>query len=225
MKGCQDMGNGFIWTDEEMAEPQHSDGRFCFAKLLARTFQTPLHPWPLELFVLESLWWMSGSLLSLLRFFPAIAQMPLGSANDFGNILGWGQLGPKRNDRSNSRKEKDQGRIVFANRYCFCLFCVTFFDVFEDIWSNSEHFWGSSLVMWPAAVVPVVAGRHRASFRLESSLTGQYSPPWAAHAFQRESSTVPFLERNNCWMFCIDTLQAASRQLQRWAKLASGLPI
>ena len=28
-----------------------------------------------------------------LRSFPAIAQMPLGSANDFGNILGWGQLG------------------------------------------------------------------------------------------------------------------------------------
>eukprot|EP00931_Biecheleriopsis_adriatica_P066931 TRINITY_DN41149_c0_g1_i1.p1 TRINITY_DN41149_c0_g1~~TRINITY_DN41149_c0_g1_i1.p1 ORF type:complete len:702 (+),score=147.15 TRINITY_DN41149_c0_g1_i1:57-2162(+) len=43
----KDTGNGFIWTDEEMAES-----------------------------------------------FPALAQMPLGSANDFGNILGWGQKYP-----------------------------------------------------------------------------------------------------------------------------------
>jgi hypothetical protein len=28
------------------------------------------------------------------EFFPAIVQMPLGSANDFGNILGWGQKHP-----------------------------------------------------------------------------------------------------------------------------------
>jgi len=42
-----DKGNGFIWTDEEMAES-----------------------------------------------FPALAQMPLGSANDFANILGWGQKYP-----------------------------------------------------------------------------------------------------------------------------------
>ncbi|CAK9092701.1 Hypothetical protein SCF082_LOCUS43616 [Durusdinium trenchii] len=46
-EGLEDTGNGFIWTDEEMAES-----------------------------------------------FPAIAQMPLGSANDFGNILGWGQKYP-----------------------------------------------------------------------------------------------------------------------------------
>jgi len=45
--GLADTGNGFIWTDEEMADS-----------------------------------------------FPAIAQMPLGSANDFGNILGWGQKYP-----------------------------------------------------------------------------------------------------------------------------------
>jgi len=46
-EGLQDTGNGFIWTDEEMAAS-----------------------------------------------FPAIAQMPLGSANDFANILGWGQKYP-----------------------------------------------------------------------------------------------------------------------------------
>ncbi|CAJ1459563.1 unnamed protein product, partial [Effrenium voratum] len=46
-EGLGDTGNGFIWTDEELAES-----------------------------------------------FPAIAQMPLGSANDFGNILGWGQKYP-----------------------------------------------------------------------------------------------------------------------------------
>jgi len=45
--GLGDKGNGFIWTDEEMAES-----------------------------------------------FPAIAQMPLGSANDFANIIGWGQKFP-----------------------------------------------------------------------------------------------------------------------------------
>mmetsp|Transcript_110781 Transcript_110781/g.320125 ORF Transcript_110781/g.320125 Transcript_110781/m.320125 type:complete len:650 (+) Transcript_110781:52-2001(+) len=44
---CQDSGNGFIWTDEEMSES-----------------------------------------------FPALIQMPLGSANDFANILGWGQKYP-----------------------------------------------------------------------------------------------------------------------------------
>merc|ERR1712232_101346 len=27
-------------------------------------------------------------------FFPALAQMPLGSANDFGHILGWGRMYP-----------------------------------------------------------------------------------------------------------------------------------
>jgi len=46
-EGLEDTGNGFIWTDKQMAES-----------------------------------------------FPAIAQMPLGSANDFGNILGWGQKYP-----------------------------------------------------------------------------------------------------------------------------------
>eukprot|EP00933_Yihiella_yeosuensis_P044911 TRINITY_DN40186_c0_g1_i1.p1 TRINITY_DN40186_c0_g1~~TRINITY_DN40186_c0_g1_i1.p1 ORF type:complete len:697 (-),score=102.55 TRINITY_DN40186_c0_g1_i1:265-2355(-) len=46
-EGLADVGNGFIWTDQEMA-----------------------------------------------LFFPAIAQMPLGSANDFGNITGWGQKYP-----------------------------------------------------------------------------------------------------------------------------------
>lgn len=45
--GLADSGNGFIWSDEVLAES-----------------------------------------------FPAIAQMPLGSANDFGNILGWGQKYP-----------------------------------------------------------------------------------------------------------------------------------
>mmetsp|Transcript_32378 Transcript_32378/g.94745 ORF Transcript_32378/g.94745 Transcript_32378/m.94745 type:complete len:695 (+) Transcript_32378:3-2087(+) len=45
--GMADTGNGFIWTDEEMAES-----------------------------------------------FPALAQMPLGSANDCANILGWGQKYP-----------------------------------------------------------------------------------------------------------------------------------
>jgi len=45
--GLGDKGNGFIWTDEEMAES-----------------------------------------------FPALAQMPLGSANDFGNALGWGSSYP-----------------------------------------------------------------------------------------------------------------------------------
>jgi diacylglycerol kinase family enzyme len=34
------------------------------------------------------------------RFFPAIAQMPLGSANDFGNVLGWGQKFPGDEARS-----------------------------------------------------------------------------------------------------------------------------
>jgi len=47
LEGLEDTGNGFIWTDQEMAES-----------------------------------------------FPALAQMPLGSANDFGNILGWGQKYP-----------------------------------------------------------------------------------------------------------------------------------
>lgn len=46
-EGLKDTGNGFIWTDEEMAAS-----------------------------------------------FPALAQMPLGSANDFANILGWGQKYP-----------------------------------------------------------------------------------------------------------------------------------
>jgi len=46
-EGLQDMGNGFIWSDEELAE--------CF---------------------------------------PAIAQMPLGTANDFANTLGWGRKYP-----------------------------------------------------------------------------------------------------------------------------------
>lgn len=45
--GFPDKGNGFIWTDDEMAE-----------------------------------------------HFPALAQMPLGSANDFGHSLGWGQKYP-----------------------------------------------------------------------------------------------------------------------------------
>eukprot|EP00927_Polykrikos_kofoidii_P082391 TRINITY_DN8186_c0_g1_i3.p1 TRINITY_DN8186_c0_g1~~TRINITY_DN8186_c0_g1_i3.p1 ORF type:complete len:705 (-),score=133.32 TRINITY_DN8186_c0_g1_i3:60-2174(-) len=45
--GLGDSGNGFIWTDEELAS-----------------------------------------------YFPAIAQMPLGSANDFGHILGWGDHYP-----------------------------------------------------------------------------------------------------------------------------------
>lgn len=45
--GLADVGNGFIWTDEEFEA--------CF---------------------------------------PALAQMPLGSANDCGNILGWGQIYP-----------------------------------------------------------------------------------------------------------------------------------
>lgn len=45
--GLSDTGNGFIWTDEELAAS-----------------------------------------------FPALAQMPLGSANDCGNILGWGQVYP-----------------------------------------------------------------------------------------------------------------------------------
>jgi len=43
-RGLRDSGNGFIWSNEEMAES-----------------------------------------------FPALIQMPLGTANDFGNILGWGQ--------------------------------------------------------------------------------------------------------------------------------------
>lgn len=47
VEGLEDKGNGFIWSDAELAES-----------------------------------------------FPAIAQMPLGSANDFGNILGWGQKYP-----------------------------------------------------------------------------------------------------------------------------------
>mmetsp|Transcript_148827 Transcript_148827/g.386989 ORF Transcript_148827/g.386989 Transcript_148827/m.386989 type:complete len:653 (-) Transcript_148827:212-2170(-) len=46
-EGLKDTGNGFIWTDAEMAES-----------------------------------------------FPALAQMPLGSANDFGRTLGWGQKYP-----------------------------------------------------------------------------------------------------------------------------------
>lgn len=46
-EGLKDSGNGFIWSDAELAES-----------------------------------------------FPALAQMPLGSANDFGNILGWGQKYP-----------------------------------------------------------------------------------------------------------------------------------
>lgn len=46
-EGLQDTGNGFIWTDQEMAD-----------------------------------------------FFPALAQMPLGSANDFGRTLGWGRKYP-----------------------------------------------------------------------------------------------------------------------------------
>mmetsp|Transcript_40241 Transcript_40241/g.88035 ORF Transcript_40241/g.88035 Transcript_40241/m.88035 type:complete len:624 (+) Transcript_40241:107-1978(+) len=46
-EGLKDTGNGFIWTDEELAES-----------------------------------------------FPALAQMPLGSANDCANILGWGQRYP-----------------------------------------------------------------------------------------------------------------------------------
>lgn len=46
-EGLADSGNGFIWSDKEMAE-----------------------------------------------FFPAIAQLPLGSANDFGNSLGWGRKYP-----------------------------------------------------------------------------------------------------------------------------------
>lgn len=45
--GLADVGNGFIWTDEELAE-----------------------------------------------YFPAIAQMPLGSANDFAHTLGWGDKYP-----------------------------------------------------------------------------------------------------------------------------------
>jgi len=46
-EGLRDTGNGFIWTDEELAD--------CF---------------------------------------PALAQLPLGSANDFGNTLGWGKKYP-----------------------------------------------------------------------------------------------------------------------------------
>lgn len=46
-EGLADAGNGFIWTDEEMAES-----------------------------------------------FPALVQMPLGSANDFGRTLGWGSKYP-----------------------------------------------------------------------------------------------------------------------------------
>lgn len=46
-EGLEDAGNGFIWSDDELAE--------CF---------------------------------------PALAQMPLGSANDFGHTLGWGHKYP-----------------------------------------------------------------------------------------------------------------------------------
>jgi len=49
-EGLQDTGNGFIWTDEELAES-----------------------------------------------FPALAQMPLGTANDFGHTLGWGHTYPGSN--------------------------------------------------------------------------------------------------------------------------------
>merc|ERR1712232_915233 len=45
--GFPDQGNGFIWTDDEMAQA-----------------------------------------------FPALAQMPLGTANDFGHSLGWGHRYP-----------------------------------------------------------------------------------------------------------------------------------
>jgi len=34
------------------------------------------------------------------NFFPALAQMPLGTANDFGHVLGWGQKYPGSQDRS-----------------------------------------------------------------------------------------------------------------------------
>jgi diacylglycerol kinase family enzyme len=46
-EGLADVGNGFIWTNEELSE-----------------------------------------------YFPALAQMPLGSANDFAHTLGWGQKFP-----------------------------------------------------------------------------------------------------------------------------------
>lgn len=69
----KDSGNGFIWSDEEMAEQWHPGSRRRgFAEKLRRV--------------------KFGHLIFELRSFPAIAQMPLGSANDFGNILGWGQL-------------------------------------------------------------------------------------------------------------------------------------
>jgi len=58
-EGLADSGNGFIWTDSELAD--------CF---------------------------------------PALAQMPLGSANDFGNTLGWGQKYPgDRKSRPNAVKD------------------------------------------------------------------------------------------------------------------------
>jgi len=60
-----DTGNGFVWTDEELAES-----------------------------------------------FPALAQMPLGSANDFANILGWDQKYP--------------GRSSFGPRQAFAALCRWF---------------------------------------------------------------------------------------------------
>lgn len=98
------MGNGFIWTDEELAES-----------------------------------------------FPAIAQMPLGSANDFGNILGWGQPAPERRDGLETP--------------CFPLFSHEFHRfrrLFSGLWCSAELSCaelGNTRVTWPAARDPVVGGR------------------------------------------------------------------
>jgi len=66
-EGLKDTGNGFIWSDEEMASS-----------------------------------------------FPAIAQMPLGSANDFANIIGWGQKFP---GSTNSCRSVCSGCSATCNRW------------------------------------------------------------------------------------------------------------
>ena len=102
----QDTGNGFIWTDEEFKAQGHLDsfpcwgsvpfGQFCpwaavpSQRRWAYEQSTKLYRAVFTVLLRTSL---VLDLSTQLRSFPAIAQMPLGSANDFGNILGWGQLG------------------------------------------------------------------------------------------------------------------------------------
>ncbi|CAJ1374443.1 unnamed protein product [Effrenium voratum] len=94
-EGLKDTGNGFIWTDEEMAES-----------------------------------------------FPALAQMPLGSANDCGRTLGWGRKYPgdaESRFKVNWRKHARDALLEWIEAAISKESMVTNFDIFGIVPKEGEE--------------------------------------------------------------------------------------